>query len=591
MEDKNIVLELKSYRNGEEIYKFGLNKDKLLVGSSEQCDICLQDDTVSHIHAIIYVREAGIEIQDLESTNGILINSNPTKFGFASAQDQVHIAGIPFILEEIVHQEKVTFVRSDEKIIKQDRPAQSLGLKPIEGLAIIDEEYCDIVFDESNVTPLSFDMENLHQRYVDFDENVDETPVLTNNVQKYLQVEISTPSQILSTHQLKLKDGTYFITPNRANNHSFHVDEILLEKAVSLIDISGEQITIHENIEGFELTEENVLSNGKLNIRIQVVEANTNTKIAPFFELDKYFQKINAQTMGAILTVFLLLLLVDTSLPPKPKKVAIIYKLQKPVTKKMKANDPINNNSSPGQNKVDAPPKQQIAKSSAKKKSVKKVKVAKKTPKRVQKRLAKKPTPIKTYKFRSRSIASLMKSSKSIKLNNSLAETASTTTTMSENTNVSKQSYQGLKNVKNGTPSTVSRAGNLNSLGGRGLISKTGVDSSFATTKTVVLGSMDPELLRKILKEYLPQFRQCYQQELTKRNSKLEGVISLDFRIGKSGRVLNSQVRAQRSRFSSQGNNCMSRVLSLIKFPKPRGGGFVDVTQPLNFYAEREVIN
>ena len=29
---------------------------------------------------------------------------------------------------------------------------------------------------------------------------------------------------------------------------------------------------------------------------------------------------------------------------------------------------------------------------------------------------------------------------------------------------------------------------------------------------------MDPDLLRKILQEYLPQFRHCYQQELAQNN-------------------------------------------------------------------------
>jgi hypothetical protein len=91
---------------------------------------------------------------------------------------------------------------------------------------------------------------------------------------------------------------------------------------------------------------------------------------------------------------------------------------------------------------------------------------------------------------------------------------------------------------------------------------------------------MDPELLRKILRRYLPQFRQCYQQELITQNRKLEGVLSLDFRIGKRGRVIHSNIHLKDAHFSKHGTNCMNRVLSLIKFPKPRGGGFVDVTQP-----------
>jgi hypothetical protein len=34
----------------------------------------------------------------------------------------------------------------------------------------------------------------------------------------------------------------------------------------------------------------------------------------------------------------------------------------------------------------------------------------------------------------------------------------------------------------------------------------------------------------------------------------------------------------------------MGQVLGIIDFPKPKGGGVVDVRQPLNFFAETEKI-
>jgi hypothetical protein len=42
--------------------------------------------------------------------------------------------------------------------------------------------------------------------------------------------------------------------------------------------------------------------------------------------------------------------------------------------------------------------------------------------------------------------------------------------------------------------------------------------------------------------------------------------------------------------FSNQGHECMSLVLSRIEFPKPKGGGLVDVVQPLNFLSEQQKI-
>jgi hypothetical protein len=125
------------------------------------------------------------------------------------------------------------------------------------------------------------------------------------------------------------------------------------------------------------------------------------------------------------------------------------------------------------------------------------------------------------------------------------------------------------------------------SAGAKGLVSKKGFDHSYLESKTVVLGSMDPELLRKILQEYLPQFRHCYQQELVTM-SDLKGVIDLDFQIDPEGRVSKTAVKAKDARFSRKGVDCMSKVLGIIQFPKPKGGGVVDVRQPLNFFAETE---
>jgi len=101
---------------------------------------------------------------------------------------------------------------------------------------------------------------------------------------------------------------------------------------------------------------------------------------------------------------------------------------------------------------------------------------------------------------------------------------------------------------------------------------------------------MDPELLRKILREYIPQFRHCYQKELIGNSEKIKGVINLNFTISSEGRVSSHDIRAKDARFSKKGLGCMGQVLTLIDFPKPKGGGVVDVKQPLNFFAETEKI-
>lgn len=120
----------------------------------------------------------------------------------------------------------------------------------------------------------------------------------------------------------------------------------------------------------------------------------------------------------------------------------------------------------------------------------------------------------------------------------------------------------------------------------KGLANKKGIDTAFVQADTVVLGSIDPEILRKILGEYLAQFKFCYQQELQEQSEKIKGIVDLNFRIEGDGKVSKVNIKSAQARFSDRGIGCMSNILKMIDFPKPKGGGLVDVRQPLNFFSE-----
>ena len=124
----------------------------------------------------------------------------------------------------------------------------------------------------------------------------------------------------------------------------------------------------------------------------------------------------------------------------------------------------------------------------------------------------------------------------------------------------------------------------------RGLANKRGTDTAYVQADTVVMGSIDPELLKKILQEYLPQFKFCYQQELQEHSEKIKGIVDLNFRIEGDGKVSTVNIKAAQTKFSPKGINCMTNVLRIIDFPKPKGGGLVDVRQPLNFFSENTKI-
>jgi hypothetical protein len=126
------------------------------------------------------------------------------------------------------------------------------------------------------------------------------------------------------------------------------------------------------------------------------------------------------------------------------------------------------------------------------------------------------------------------------------------------------------------------------SKGAEGLVDKRGIITAGLPGETVVLlGSMDPDIIRRILMEHLSQFRYCYQKELNKAPDSFSGVINLAFSIGASGHVTKAGLGDGSDELPSTVSGCVLDVLRGIKFPEPKGGGIVEVRQPMNFFEKK----
>lgn len=64
---------------GEAEHDVVLQGDELVIGRLEECDICLSDAVASRRHAALIKVEDGWVLQDLESTNGTLLNGQPVE--------------------------------------------------------------------------------------------------------------------------------------------------------------------------------------------------------------------------------------------------------------------------------------------------------------------------------------------------------------------------------------------------------------------------------------------------------------------------------------------------------------------------------
>jgi TonB family protein len=99
---------------------------------------------------------------------------------------------------------------------------------------------------------------------------------------------------------------------------------------------------------------------------------------------------------------------------------------------------------------------------------------------------------------------------------------------------------------------------------------------------TVVMGTIDQNLLHEALRAHKDEFVNCYNREINAENPNLAGKVKVRWTIGASGRVSKAGVD------SSTINNrnveaCVVGVIKRIKFPMPEGAGDVEVTYPFNF--------
>jgi outer membrane biosynthesis protein TonB len=99
---------------------------------------------------------------------------------------------------------------------------------------------------------------------------------------------------------------------------------------------------------------------------------------------------------------------------------------------------------------------------------------------------------------------------------------------------------------------------------------------------------IDPNEIRNLLREHLPQFRHCYQSELDshKAPESLQGNMILKFRLGTIGRASSIEIQSQEITADAV-RDCIKNVLAGIQFPVPKGGATADINQPMYLYSKR----
>jgi TonB family protein len=96
-----------------------------------------------------------------------------------------------------------------------------------------------------------------------------------------------------------------------------------------------------------------------------------------------------------------------------------------------------------------------------------------------------------------------------------------------------------------------------------------------------VRGSLDKDIIRRIVRRHLNEVKYCYDQALT-RNPKLDGRMVAQFTISPTGRVLASVVQSS-TLGSPTVEMCVANAIKRWEFPAPERGGLAIVSYPFSF--------
>lgn len=643
---------------------------RYLVGRTETCDIVIPIQGISAVHAVLEVTPRGVNVYDMNSKNGTLIDGNKVVAKRIELNGRVTFGSIEFILKKYSADPALPPVLPSLDPIKGAQrtlnrtlpspPSVSTNSKNTKKKRpILPANKSEILEDMPYIVyPLAADPNSAYSEYI-FEDTTNLYPIFKYEINKQaVEVIILFKDNIFSVDYLPEKDGVYKIAGLTSKKDTVEFPYLAASESIPFIEIQKGNCIVNqlnqykilqliddkiihptENIVNLQDNDIVKLSNQDLEIFVRRVSSPPKVKNPPFFRRDKDLRKYLLLMLFLVLLPFFALNFyeVDEKLKDEkdPERIAtILYKQRltlnknqavesvekKPVKKQEAPKKPVVKKEEP--KKEQAPSQKTLAKETKpvptpgatkapKVQQVKAVKdpipktsstvkpnpvtksavAAKSTSAKTQKAIvdSKSQGRVEAYKsfdFKS-SINTLMAKGGSIKgattANTSSGELSQAQVSGGVATDVSKASVGKAAGSLAG--STVGKLGE--SKGTKGLSAKSGVYTAGIPSETVVLGSMDPDVIRRILRDNIPFFRSCYQTELNANPGQdISGTIRLVFTIGASGHVSQAGVDGRTS-LPSDVKRCVVGVLRGIEFPRPMGGGTVDVKQPFNFFPKK----
>ncbi len=608
---KNIKFELVSE---DELASFVLNKKRILVGCGESCDLIIRDDGVEGVHAVVEVTLTGLRVYDMNTVEGTYVNGQSAIVKDAKVGDKIFFGSVCYRLDSF----DSTLLDNKKEIppllnLEEEKaPSFPGGLTAKRVNKVNQPQGKKGSFDK-----VEYPLEN--HKNSDQMEYIFELPENIKNVlhydlyQKSIEVTVTVGHHILSIDYLPAGDDVFNLHGGENKNGVILPYLGKSENIIFLMKKQGKFIV--QPIDGFEflnlseaknkdvLDDESlaVFLSDQVKIFIRLSQAPPTTIEEPFINNDKVFWKYFAIVMAIVFIFLLFIGVMDVNEELKEKKApqklaSILYKkpvLSIAVDKTEKKNKKVAQKAKKSPRKTKA----KVARNKTFKKKSKAKSIAKKKSSRTKSKTVAKKRIVKRVKKTSGNVDTY----KAMDFSASLPNVLSKASDISNVANEQQQNFEytadspSAKNIGDNVKISqvesntddLSKSASKN-LDDTGALSDFQSDKVMATagipSRTVVLGGMDPDTIRKILMDHLPQFRFCYQKELDKSNKEFSGRITLNFVIGASGYVTRAGVKE--SSMPQIVRGCVVNVLKGIPFPSPRGGGVVEVTQPMNFYPQ-----
>jgi pSer/pThr/pTyr-binding forkhead associated (FHA) protein/outer membrane biosynthesis protein TonB len=646
-------------------------KGRLLIGRTESCDLIINSDAISAVHAVLEIFDDKAVIYDMNSTNGTYVNDDKVIVKEIHVGDFFRLADVEFSFDTYSALNSLPPVLESlepeygEASVKLPPTIQSLPPETPKTLPKVAPTVSSNA--PSIVYPLASDPKAEFSEYI-FEDKDELYPIFKyESAKQAVEVIILFNDQVFSVDYLPENKATYFISGVLTKNDELEFPYLGKAEKFPFVEVKGGTAVV-QSLPGFsvfllsdkktntghvatsiELNGQDLLRLQKDHLQIFVRNVSAPPKIAPapILKRDPEFRKYLALFLFLVAMISATLNVIEVPEDEKkdelaPERLAtILYKQQLTVNKNpavektkeapkiaQKAPDKVavekkvptekqpdvkkpdvvqtkTQNNKPDPGKKTAPTKQIVkqgtepVKQPSPKVASSPTAAANNNTKSLS---AKAPVALSNVESKSMGHVEVYKSADfSSSVSTIVAKGGSLSGVQTKSASGASGSMVGAASgVSTGsgqikTADMVTNQGSLvgattgvlgESKGAEGLSAKRAIYTAGIPAETVVLGSMDPDVIRRRLMEFLPQFRSCYQKELEAKGSEINGTIKLNFVIGSSGHVSKAGIDGS-TPLPRDVSGCVVNVLRGITFPEPLGGGVVEVKQPMNFQPKR----